>query len=159
MHDCYKFEECEYNSQPKCSEIKMQEPMITGSGAARRRNDMERLTNDSPCKYCNKNRKEDDSYPWIMPCYNCQERFEWMTKQLICLSLIKNILGDDYDLSRLRELVQADRDGRCVVNGEWLYAETDDEQFFLCSVCNNKEYWESNYCPECGAKMDEEQEE
>ena len=46
-----------------------------------------------------------------------------------------------------------------VVPGEWLCAETDDEQFFLCSVCNNKEYWESNYCPNCGAKMDEEQEE
>lgn len=46
-----------------------------------------------------------------------------------------------------------------VVHGEWLCAEADDEQFFLCSVCNDKEYWESNYCPNCGAKMDEEQEE
>ena len=54
--------------------------------------------------------------------------------------------------------VEAD-DVAPVVHGKWLYAETDDEQFFLCSVCNNKEYWESNYCPECGAKMDEEQEE
>ena len=41
-----------------------------------------------------------------------------------------------------------------VVHGEWMGAESDDEQFFLCSVCNDKEYWESNYCPECGAKMD-----
>lgn len=46
-----------------------------------------------------------------------------------------------------------------VVHGKWLYAETDDEQFFLCSLCNDKEYWESNYCPNCGAKMDAEQEE
>ena len=46
-----------------------------------------------------------------------------------------------------------------VVYGEWLCAETDDEQFFLCSVCNDKEYWESNYCPNCGGKMDAEQEE
>lgn len=46
-----------------------------------------------------------------------------------------------------------------VVHGKWLYVETDDEHFFLCSICNNKEYWESNYCPECGAKMDLEQEE
>lgn len=46
-----------------------------------------------------------------------------------------------------------------VVHGEWLCAETDDEQFFLCSVCKDKEYWESNYCPNCGAKMDAEQEE
>nr|DAI37281.1 MAG TPA: hypothetical protein [Caudoviricetes sp.] len=31
------------------------------------------------------------------------------------LGEIEDILGDDYDLSRLRDLVQADRDGRCVV--------------------------------------------
>lgn len=28
---------------------------------------------------------------------------------------IEDILGDDYELSRLQELVDADRDGRCVV--------------------------------------------
>lgn len=31
------------------------------------------------------------------------------------LATIEDILGDDYDLDRLRELVEADRDGRCVV--------------------------------------------
>lgn len=31
------------------------------------------------------------------------------------LAAIEDILGDDYDLNRLRELVGADRDGRCVV--------------------------------------------
>lgn len=31
------------------------------------------------------------------------------------LALIENILGDDYDLDRLKELVEADREGRCVV--------------------------------------------
>lgn len=31
------------------------------------------------------------------------------------LSQIEDILGDDYDLDRLRELVGADRDGRCMV--------------------------------------------
>lgn len=31
------------------------------------------------------------------------------------LASIEDILGDDYDLDRLRELVEADRDGRCVV--------------------------------------------
>lgn len=29
------------------------------------------------------------------------------------LAVIEDILGDDYDLDRLRELVEADRDGRC----------------------------------------------
>lgn len=31
------------------------------------------------------------------------------------LAAIEDILGDSYDLDRLRELVQADREGRCVV--------------------------------------------
>lgn len=31
------------------------------------------------------------------------------------LASIEDILGDDYDLDRLRELVEADREGRCVV--------------------------------------------
>ena len=31
------------------------------------------------------------------------------------LKKIEDILGDDYDLDRLRELVEADREGRCVV--------------------------------------------
>lgn len=30
------------------------------------------------------------------------------------LAAIEDILGDDYDLERLRELVEADREGRCV---------------------------------------------
>ena len=31
------------------------------------------------------------------------------------LASIEDILGDEYDLDRLRELAQADREGRCVV--------------------------------------------
>ena len=31
------------------------------------------------------------------------------------LAKIEDILGDNYDLDRLRELVEADRDGRCVI--------------------------------------------
>lgn len=39
------------------------------------------------------------------------------TRQVVCdrLGQIEDILGDEYDLDRLRELVQADREGRCVV--------------------------------------------
>ena len=44
-----------------------------------------------------------------------------------------------------------------VVHGRWLCVDTDIEQFFLCNKCKKKEYWESNYCPNCGAKMDEEE--
>ena len=41
-----------------------------------------------------------------------------------------------------------------VVHGRWLCVDTDTEQFFLCNRCKKKEYWESNYCPNCGCKMD-----
>ena len=41
-----------------------------------------------------------------------------------------------------------------VVHGRWLYVDTDTEQFFLCNRCKKKEYWESNYFPNCGCRMD-----
>ena len=43
-----------------------------------------------------------------------------------------------------------------VRHGRWLCVDTAIEQFFLCNRCKKKEYWESNYCPNCGAKMDGE---
>ena len=44
-----------------------------------------------------------------------------------------------------------------VRHGRWLCVDTDTEQFFLCNRCKKKEYWESNYCPNCGAIMDLEE--
>ena len=44
-----------------------------------------------------------------------------------------------------------------VRHGRWLCVDTDTEQFFLCNRCKKKEYWESNYCPNCGAKMDKDE--
>ena len=41
-----------------------------------------------------------------------------------------------------------------VRHGRWLCVDTDTEQFFLCNRCKEKEYWESNYCPNCGCLMD-----
>ena len=40
-----------------------------------------------------------------------------------------------------------------VRHGRWICVDTDTEQFFLCNRCKKKEYWESNYCPNCGADM------
>ena len=39
----------------------------------------------------------------------CGMEFYWRLKK------IEDILGEDYDLDRLRELVEADRDGRCYI--------------------------------------------
>ena len=41
---------------------------------------------------------------------DCDQKKTWER-----LKGVEDILGDDYDLDRLRELVEADRDGRCVV--------------------------------------------
>ena len=69
------------------------------------------------------------SCPFDCPCEIEQALFDR-------LGAIEEILGDDYDLDRLRELVEADRDGRCVVlpckvgdelfysDGEWIGKET-----------------------------------
>lgn len=43
------------------------------------------------------------------------------------LALIENILGDDYDIDLLKELVQADREGKCVV----LPLKSDDEVYII----------------------------
>lgn len=58
------------------------------------------------------------------------------------LGLIENVLGKNYDLDRLRELVQADREGRCVVLNTG-YTETAGgkalkQAMYLCSVTNNE---------------------
>ena len=55
-------------------------------------------------------------------------------------------------VSDLRDMKTADV--APVRHGRWLYVDTDTEQFFLCNRCKKKEYWESNYCPNCGCKMD-----
>lgn len=47
-----------------------------------------------------------------------------------------------------------DADVAPVVHGRWLFVDTDTEQFFLCNRCKKKEFWESNYCPNCGCRMD-----
>ena len=61
-------------------------------------------------------------------------------------------------LRAIRELPAADVAE--VVHGRWIWneeGEIDWEQFYRCSNCGNKEYWESNFCPNCGAKMDLEE--
>ena len=61
-------------------------------------------------------------------------------------------------LRAIRELPAADVAE--VVHGRWIWneeGEIDWEQFYRCSNCGDKEYWESNFCPNCGAMMDLEE--
>lgn len=48
-----------------------------------------------------------------------------------------------------------------VVHGRWVekqepipWCEDDVDVFTVCSICNSRSIGESNYCPNCGAKMD-----
>lgn len=50
------------------------------------------------------------------------------------LAAIEDILGEEYDLDRLRELVQADREGRCVVIPP--NSVTDDDHKTICGKIN-----------------------
>ena len=64
------------------------------------------------------------------------------------LAAIEDILGDEYDLDRLRELAEADRDGRCVVlpckNGDPVWRLYDDCDFpgdcYTKQKCRGCEY-------------------
>lgn len=58
------------------------------------------------------------------------------------LAAIEDILGDDYDLERLKELVEADREGRCVVLSDGSYTDKDGEEalknaMFILSLTND----------------------
>lgn len=53
---------------------------------------------------------------WSVSCKYEEPPYPVVTQEVIDrLAAIEDILGDEYDLDRLRELVQADREGRCVV--------------------------------------------
>lgn len=48
--------------------------------------------------------------------YQGEPEFDEILKNIaLRLAAIENILGDEYDLEELKELVQAKREGRCVV--------------------------------------------
>lgn len=87
----------------------------------------------------------------------------WLKKAVDRLSAIEDILGDEYDLDRLRELVQADREGRCVVLDmprKPLVWGDDDQNACLCPYCGRDlmgiPYGERMVlqCPECGQYLD-----
>ena len=56
----------------------------------------------------------------------------------------------------LKEMIQMMPTADPVRHGEW--TETDDPWFSACSVCGYPEWLGlcNNYCPNCGARMDEE---
>ena len=44
-----------------------------------------------------------------------------------------------------------------IKHGKWIWTESgeeDYEQYYVCSICKEKSYFEMKFCPDCGAKMD-----
>ena len=86
---------------------------------------------------------------------------EWLKRiPIIDLSdgrgLCRVIMEDDFKKAIKKMPKGIIADVAPVLHGRWLCVDTDTEQFFLCNRCKKKEYWESNFCPNCGARMTEE---
>ena len=84
------------------------------------------------------------------------------------LGEIEDILGDDYDLSRLCDLVQADREGRCVVLSEPMspMVQIPGDTDVYCPNCAQSlsggwplsdagDYRKMCQCPNCGQSIDD----
>ena len=72
---------------------------------------------------------------WSVSCKYEEPPYPVVTQEVIDrLAAYEDILGDEYDLDRLRELVQADREGRCVVIHP--NSVTDDDYKIICGKIN-----------------------
>lgn len=91
--------------------------------------------------------------------YFCRDKKDYCDKDLACRDcefakgsgvingvyvedVLSTLFGDDYNLDRLKELVKADREGRCAVLNTG-YTETAggkalEQAMYLCSVTNNE---------------------
>lgn len=91
--------------------------------------------------------------------YFCRDKKDYCDKELACRGcefakgsgvingvyvedVLSTLFGENYDLNRLKELVQADREGRCVVlhtgYTETAGGEALRQAMYLCSVTNNE---------------------
>lgn len=103
---------------------------------------MERISNKNPCLNCCSDRQIGNPDVWQSDCYRCEKLPNWKAKAINRLFDIEDILGDEYDLDRLKELVQADRKGRCVVLSDGSYTDKDGEEalknaMFILSLTND----------------------
>lgn len=76
---------------------------------------MRSVFSEKPCYNCNADRQIGNPYNWQRECDRCTKIGQWRNEVLKRLAEIENILGDEYDLDRLKELVEADKGGRCLV--------------------------------------------
>ena len=102
-----------------------------------------------------------------IPCH-WKESAEAVDKGQERLADIEDILDDDYDLDRLRELVQADREGWCVVLSEPMspMVQIPGDTDVYCPNCAQTlsggwplsdagDYRKLCQCPNCGQAIDD----
>lgn len=124
---------------------------------------MKSVFSQKPCDTCCVYSQVGNPYNWERECDRCIKLGQWKNEVLIRLSKIEDILGDEYDLDRLKELVQADREGRCAklpckeffsMLGGDVYAIDDDEVLgvLLCGVGYDPDgidFIDAVYAPGC----------
>lgn len=103
---------------------------------------VERISNKNPCLNCCSDRQIGNPDVWQSDCYRCDKLPNWKAKAINRLFDIEDILGDEYDLDRLKEFVEADREGRCVVLSDGSYTDKDGEEalknaMFILSLTND----------------------
>ena len=95
------------------------------------------IMSQNPCATCTADKQEGNPYNWQTPCHNCKKKLEWELQKATRIQAIEAILGDDYDLDRLRELVEADRDGRCMVLPAGCYHNNPVTRYIAAAVVEN----------------------
>lgn len=124
---------------------------------------MKSVFSQKPCDTCCVDSQVGNPYNWERECDRCIKLGQWKNEALIRLSKIEDILGDEYDLDRLKELVQANREGRCAklpckeffsMLGGDVYAIDDDEvlEVLLCGVGYDPDgidFIDAVYAPGC----------
>ena len=76
---------------------------------------MKSVFSQKPCDTCCVYSQVGNPYNRERECDRCIKLVQWKNEVLIRLSKIEDILGDEYDLDRLKELVQADREGKVIL--------------------------------------------
>lgn len=76
---------------------------------------MKSVFSQKPCDTCCVDSQVGNPYNWERECDRCIKLGQWKNEALIRLSKIEDILGDEYDLDRLKELVQANREGKVIL--------------------------------------------
>ena len=79
-------------------------------------------------------------------------------KRKEAIEAAKHAWAKDLEPSQYIEIIPV-ADVEPVRHGRWIYREFDDEygwrQEYECSECAKYSYFDTDYCPNCGARMNE----